>query len=296
LATAQDGVVGHDQLVTLGVSVDWIEHRIRSGWLTIVFRGAYAVGPRRITWRGRLRAATLSCGPDAYISHQTAAALHGLRRSSSALIHVTAPPGGREDRAGIVFHRVRNMRDVEKADVDGIPVTSVARTCLDMAASARSDVLDDLLEAAERNGTFDLTAFVAVCKRGRNGSANLKLALRVYQPTGWTRSRLERKAIKALRDAGIRPSGVNVWVEAAAVEVDLLFEDERLAVEIDGGVVHGTTAAKDRDPDRDTKLQLAGYVPLRVREHRLVHEPDRFVSDVKGLLSRGERTRARPGR
>src|SRR5688572_7132575 len=63
LATAQDGVVGHDQLVALGVSVDWIEHRIRSGWLTIVFRGAYAVGHKRITWRGRCRAAVLSCGP-----------------------------------------------------------------------------------------------------------------------------------------------------------------------------------------------------------------------------------------
>src|SRR5688572_3299524 len=127
LAASQDGVVGHDQLLALGCGEEWIKHKLRIGWLTIVFRGAYAVGHKRITWRGRLRAAVLSCGPGAYISHWTAAALHNLRRSSSALIHVTAPPGGREDRPGIVVHRVRNMREVEKGDVDGIPVTSVAR-------------------------------------------------------------------------------------------------------------------------------------------------------------------------
>src|SRR3954451_13618033 len=170
LAAEQDGVVGRDQLVELGVAEDWIEHRLRIGWLTIVFRGVYAVGHKRVTWRGRLRAAVLSCGPGAYISHRTAAVLHGLRRSSSALIHVTAPPGGREDREGIVVHRVRNMRENEKADVDGIPVTSVARTCLDMAAIVKPDVLDDMLEEAEKAGTFDLKAFLAVCKRGRKGS------------------------------------------------------------------------------------------------------------------------------
>lgn len=188
------------------------------------------------------------------------------------------------------------MGAVEKGDVDGIPCTSVARTCLDMAAVLRPAELDGMLEAAELQGTFDLTAFLAVCKRGRKGSARLKRALRIYQPTGWTRSRLEARAIKTLRAAGFRPTGVNVWVPEAAVEVDLLFEHERLAIEIDGGVIHGTTAAKTRDPDRDTKLQLADYVPLRVREHRLVYEPDRFVSDVKALLSRAGRTPARPGR
>src|SRR5215212_8078104 len=118
LATAQDGVVEHDQLLALRFSGKWIEHRIDTGWLTIVFRGVYAVGHKRLTWRGRLRAATLSCGPGAYISHGSAADLQALRRSSSVVIHVTAPPGGREDRDGIVVHRVRNMRDSEKADVD----------------------------------------------------------------------------------------------------------------------------------------------------------------------------------
>src|SRR5215211_583306 len=66
LAAAQHGVVEHDQLLALGYSHAWIKHRLATGWLTIVFRGVYAVGHKRLTWRGRLKAATLSCGPDAY--------------------------------------------------------------------------------------------------------------------------------------------------------------------------------------------------------------------------------------
>jgi very-short-patch-repair endonuclease len=297
LAASQDGVVELGQLVELGVSRDWIEHRIRAGWLTIVFRGVYAVGHKRITWRGRLRAAVLSCGPGAFLSHHTAGVLHGLWRYWGGAIHVTVPPGGREDRQeGIVVHRIRNMRAVEKGEVDGLPVTSVARTCLDLAARVHPATLDGMLEAAERDGTFHLHSFIAVCKRGRNGSAKLRRAIRRYEPTGWTRSRLERKGLRLLRKAGLRPSGVNVWVPGANVEVDILFE-EGLAIEIDGGVVHGTTAAKIRDPLRDTKLQIAGYATMRIPEYRLVHEPERVVADVKALLlSRAARTPARPDR
>src|SRR5215217_6855008 len=225
LAATQDGVVSREQVLDIGLDDDWIEHRVDVGWLQIVFRGVYAVGHKRISWHGRVRAAVLSCGPGAYISHQTAAWMHSLWRRRGALIHVTAPPGGREDREGIVVHRVRNMRAVETDEVDGIPVTSVARTCLDMAATVPHDVLDELLEAAERNETFDLKAFLAICKRGRKGSAALKRALLRYMPLpGWTRSRLERKAIRELRKAGLRPTGINVWVPEAAVEADILFE------------------------------------------------------------------------
>jgi hypothetical protein len=298
LAATQDGVVGHAQLLALGLSISWIKRQVDQGWLHIVFRGAYAVGHKRLTWRGRLRAAILSCGPRALISHRTAAALQGLRRSSSAVIHVTVPPGGREDRQqGIVLHRIRNMRDVEHDTVDGIPCTSVARTCLDMAAILRRDSLDSLLEQAERNDALDVAAFLAVCKRGRKGSRALKRALSIYRPLpGWTRSRLERRAFSLLETAGITPDGVNVWVDDAAVECDLVFYEQKLVIEIDGGATHGTTAAKLRDPQRDAKLQIAGYAVLRVPEHRLVHAPGAYLDDATALLSRAARTRARPGR
>jgi len=297
LAAAQDGVVEHDQLLAEGFGEEWIRHKLRLGWLTIVFRGVYAVGHKRITWRGRLRAAVLTCGPGAFISHHTAGVLHGLWRYWGGAIHVTVPPGGREDRQeGIVVHRIRNMRAIEKGEVDGLPVTSVARTCLDLAARVHPATLDNLLEAAERNGAFDLHSFIAVCKRGRHGSAALKRALQRYQPTGWTRSRLERKAIRELKKAGVRIKAVNVWIPEAGLEADLLLEHDTV-VEIDGGAVHGTTAAQIRDPQRDAKLQIAGYATIRIPEHRLVHETSAAIDEITSLLiSRAARTPARPGR
>jgi very-short-patch-repair endonuclease/predicted transcriptional regulator of viral defense system len=296
LAAAQEGVVGHQQLLDLGLGERWIQHRLISGWLRQVFRGAYAVGHRRISWRGRLRAATLACGPNALISHRTAAALHNLKRGGGGKIHVTVPGGGHEDRDGIVLHRVRRIAPADITTVDGIPVMSVARTCLDMAATVHPDVLDDMLEAAERNKTFDLTAMLAACGRGRRGSKALKRALALYRPIpGWTRSRLEKRLFNALRKRGAPLPSVNAWI--VDQECDLVWHDEHLVVEVDGDVWHGTTAAKARDPRRDVKLQLARFATFRVPENRIVYEIDGVVDDVVDLLRRlAARTPARPGR
>ncbi len=200
------------------------------------------------------------------------------------------PPAGHR-RAS----RAQHAR-VEKGEVDGIPATSRRPHLPRPGRDVPPDVLDDLLEEAEKDGTFDLPTSWPSASRGRKGSAALKRALLRYQPTGFTRSQLERRAIRLLAAAGIRPTGVNVWIPEAGVEVDLLFEPEGVAVEIDGAAVHGTTAAKIRDPDRDTRLQLSGLLLLRVPEYRLVHEPDVYVADVKRMLSRAGRTPARPGR
>jgi hypothetical protein len=296
LASRQDGVVGHDQLHALGLRDDAIQHRLLLGRLHVVFRGAYAVGHTRISWRGRLRAAAHACGATALISHRSAAALHNLRRSQSRLIHVTVAGGGHEHRPGIVLHRVRNVRAADVANVDGIPVTSPARTCLDMAAIVSPHVLDEILEEAERHRVLDLTAFTAVCGRGRSGSKALKRALALYEPIpGWTRSRLERRLFRALRKAGAPLPAVNVWVDDQ--ECDLVWHDARLVVEIDGDVWHSTTAARHRDPRRDAKLHLAGYAPFRVPENRLVHDIGGVVDDIAALLRRpAARTPALPAR
>jgi very-short-patch-repair endonuclease len=296
LAGTQDGVVGHQQLLDLGFSERWIQHRLVDGWLHQIFRGAYAVGHRRITWRGRYKAATLACGPRSLISHRSGGALHNLRRWSSPTVHVTVPGGGHEDRDGIVLHRVRRLDPKDIAVVDGIPVTGVARTCLDMAAVVRADVLDDILEAAERNNVFDLAAFTAVCGRGRTGSKALKRALLLYRPIpGWTRSGLERRLFRALRKEDVPIPAVNKWV--AGCECDLVWVDQQLVVEVDGAAWHGTTAARHRDPQRDVRLQMADYAVMRVPENRLVHDIAGVVADIDGLLKRpGARTPARPGR
>ena len=296
LARRQDGVVGHGQLIALGFGERWIQHRIDRGWVHVVFRGAYAVGHRRISWKGRFRAALLSCGPDAMLSHWSAIRWHNIKRWAGGDIHVTVPGGGREDRQpGLVIHRVRNLRDADKAVVDGLPVTSVARTLLDMAAILRRTTLDGLLEAADEAKLLDVAKCHAVRGRGRAGSKALKRALLLYEPIpGWTRSRLEKRAYRLLTsDPDLPTPSVNKWI--AGHEADLSYPDHGLIVEIDGGAVHGTKAAKERDPERDADWQLAGFKVFRATEHRLVYLPETVPAYVKAFLSRAGRTRARPG-
>src|SRR4051812_33718614 len=129
----------------MGIGRGALEHRVRTGRLRALYPGVYAVGHAALTVLGRWMAAVKACGPGALLSHTTAAALSDLRRSSSPIIHVTTP--GRASPRGIRVHRVRRLHPDDLAVVDRIPVTSVARTLLDLA-----DVLPlrQLIRAVEK--------------------------------------------------------------------------------------------------------------------------------------------------
>src|SRR4051794_13423836 len=89
LAARQHRIVAHWQLIAMGFGVEWVQHQLRSGLLYRLFRGVYAVGCSSVSGLGRILAAVLACGPDAVASHQTAALLHGILRTSRSLIDVT---------------------------------------------------------------------------------------------------------------------------------------------------------------------------------------------------------------
>jgi predicted transcriptional regulator of viral defense system len=100
LAARQRGVVAHWQLIALGVPAHVIQHWLRAGRLHAIHTGVYAVGHRAIGARGRWIAGVLACGPQAVLSYQSAAALLGLRPTSSAKIHVTRPAATGRGREG----------------------------------------------------------------------------------------------------------------------------------------------------------------------------------------------------
>jgi very-short-patch-repair endonuclease len=289
LATKQHGVVSHVQLVGLGFSEAQIKRRIVTGRLHAVHRGVYAVGHRRLTRNGRWMAAVLACGPLAFLSHFDAALLWGVRRSSLARIHVTTltPERGRGKQTGLVVHQPRSLHEDDRALVDGIPVTSIARTALDLSEVVNRRQLDRLIEEAERRELFDLARFDELLERtrGRKGKRLLAQALIDYRPgPDWTRSDLEDEFLRQLRLAELPAPAVNNWV--AGYEVDCVWFEQRAIVELDGGGFHDTTAARQRDPQRDLALQLAGYVVMRVRDTRLERDPAGVMDDVRRMLSR----------
>ena len=134
LAERQHGVAHYEQLRRLGLSPDAIGHRARSGRLHRQHRGVYAVGRKSVPREGHWLAAVLASGPAALLSHLSAAALWGLVRDSRAVIDVTVPGRTRRGTEGIVVHNVRRLHADDGTRREGIPVTSVARTLLDVAA------------------------------------------------------------------------------------------------------------------------------------------------------------------
>ena len=276
-------MVARWQLEANGQSKAEIDDRIASGLLHSVHLGVYAVGHPSITGRGRWMAAVLACGCEAMLSHITAAALWDLIQAMGSRIHVTASRS-RERRPSIVIHRPRCLYPADRTVVHGIPITSIPKTLIDIAAT-RPRLLERAFEAAERLELLDLNAINELLDRsyGRRGRPALAALAQRLEPAPATRSDLERDFLRLCNDAGLPRPLVNVIVEG--VEVDATWPERKLVVELDSRQFHLTRAAFERDRVKDAKLQLAGYRVLRVTHRRLHHEPDAIAGTVRALLT-----------
>jgi very-short-patch-repair endonuclease len=280
LAGAQHGVVAVWQLEFLSRSA--INQRLQTGRLHRIHQGVYAVGHRKVGREGRWMGAVLAYGPGALLSHQSAAALWGIG-PGSAKIHVS-PSGARRSRPGISAHRTRGLHPEDIAIRHGIPVTSVARTILDLASlnATAEDRLTKLIENADRLGLFDLRALERVMGRRRHRPVALKAVLAGYQDPEDTRSELERDFLALLRRSRLPPPHVNSMV--AGLLVDAHWPHQRLVVELDSRRYHSSPRAFETDRIRDATLQRNGYRILRVTHRRLHQEPQSVLEDVCDLL------------
>jgi hypothetical protein len=285
LVARQHGVVAHRQLIEIGLGTEAIQRRVRRGWLHRVHKTAYAVGHRRLSAHGWWSAAVLACGPGALLSHASAAELHGIGRASGPHIHVTAPGRSRRGHPGLVIHLPRRLHEEDGAVVEGVPVTSVARTLLDLCESVSRRLLDRAIAEAERLGIFDLAAVERLIERsnGRHGRRRLSDAVSAYRPPAFTRSELERRFLDLCRAAGLPRPAANLFL--AGFEVDMAWPEHSLVVELDGHEFHRTQAAFERDRIRDTDLQVAGYRVLRVTHRRLLDAPTEVAAAVRVLLA-----------
>jgi hypothetical protein len=285
LARRQHGVVARWQLDRLGFGPGAIAYRVRTGRLHRLHVGVYAVGHPLVSVRGRWMAAVLAHGPRAVLSHRSAAALWAIRPSAAHRIDVTVPSGTRGRRPGIRVHRTRRLDPEDRVTADGIPVTAVARTLLDIAEVVPPADLERAIEAAEGLRLFDLRAVDEVIARsnGRRGLGPLRRALTDYRPIQMTRSELERRFLVLCRAVGLPPPATNAIV--AGFEVDVVWHHARLIVELDSRGFHDTQAAFERDRVRDAALLLAGYRVLRVTYRRLVHSPQTVLRELRNLLA-----------
>lgn len=290
LAERQYGVVSFRQLRELGFSKGAISRMSEASRLRRIHRGVYAVGHANLSDHCRCLAAVLACGEGATLSHASAAWLWGLQGSCPRPAEVSVP-GNRRYRRGVWVHRVRSLPAQERTVEEAIPVTSLARTFLDLASTSSVKRVEGSLERAERRGILDIDALDALLERrgGDPGTARLRRATAIYREPAFSRARSERLFLALIKAAELPRPALNTFVHGQ--EVDAYWEEERFAVEVDGWGTHRTRAAFERDPLRQEDLILAGVSCIRITARRIEREPDAVGRRLGEHLRRQSKTR-----
>ena len=276
----------------MGIGRDEIDGRVRRKRLTLLYRGVYAYGHSSLRAEGRWLAAVLACGEGSVLSHRSAVALHGVGRTTRTAIDVTTPRPSRRSVDGIDRHAARSLHPDDITSLNAIPVTTIARTLLDLAEVVPRRRLDKSIEEADRRNLLDLAALDALIARspGRHGLKPLAAALAAYRPEpAFTREELERRFLALCREAGLPPPSANIWI--GDKEVDFLWPDERIVVEVDGWDTHRTRAAFERDRARDAQLTAQGYRVIRFTWRQVTQEPHTVVALLSALFAPCGRTR-----
>lgn len=291
LAERQYGVVSRRQLRELGLSDGAIDDRIASGYLLPLYWGTFAVGHRAITRQGRMLAAVLACDEDTVLSHGSAAELLGLWDKQLPTVEVISPDWSGRKIPGIRWHRVRLPLADEFGIRNAIPCTTVSRTIVDMAGRSGWAQLRRLVEQAAVMRQLDVEEIDLILSRSRRrGAPRLRTILAPWrnttEPRPRIRSRLEARLLPRLIEEGLPAPRTNVKlrIEGQVLEVDLLWERQRLAIETDGEETHGTSAAFQRDRWRDQLLVAAGYRTARVTWAQVRDEPNAVVNRIARML------------
>lgn len=290
LANSQWGVVARWQLESIGVTLSMLKTRVARGSLTRLHRGVYVVGHRQLRPQAHTLAAVLAVGPGAVASHRDAAWLHGLRPGNHARTDVTTTRRGVASHGRIAVHRTSALHAEDVTEVDGIPVTTVARTLADLAGVVPPDHLAKALSEAERLLMLDMRALERAIERTRTrtgpGLTRLRAVLADHAAHGveHDRSRMERRFAALVREAGLPRPRLNHLVEG--VEVDAVWPRERVAVELDSWSFHHHRRAFQRDREKGNALAAAGWTVLRFTYRDVTERPREVAARLSPLVVR----------
>lgn len=232
-------------------------------------------------------AGVLAAGAGAVLSHRSAAALWELTAAGSRAIDVIAPRKLCQ-RSGLILHYCL-LADDEITVRDGIPVTTVARTLLDLAGVLPRRRLERAVNEAEFRRYGDGTSLPSLIERhrGARGIGALRACLQQGDlGSTVTRSELEDRFLSLIEKSGLPRPEVNapLAVGQTWIEADFVWRASRLSVELDGRAAHATRRAFERDRDRDRRLQVAGWRVVRVTWRQLEDSPASLTRDLRELL------------
>jgi very-short-patch-repair endonuclease len=233
-------------------------------------------------------AAVLASGDGAVLSHRSATALHRAWGSGTGEIHVTLPRKVRSTRS--IRRHFSVLPEDEREIVDGIPVTSASRAVLDLAGESGEAAAESALREIEYLGIYGAVSLPALLARHPNhrGARACREALEHVRddPGGRIRSDLEERFVAFLDARGIPRPRLNSWLTIGddRFQVDCLWREARLVIELDDWRSHGTKRGFRKDRKRDRRLDAAGYRVVRITEDQIRDEPDALASDLQASV------------
>ena len=277
LATRSHGVVTRAQLLAAGITTAEVRRRVSSGALIRAHPGVYRVGHRARSVEATFLAAVWACGDGAVLSGRSAAHLWGLIKGPAPVPEVTAPAKRRA--RGVTTHRARS---IESTTHRGIPITTVPRTLVDLAADLSLDALARAChEAGVLHNTTPRQVEALLAKRPRTkGARNLRAVLR--GDAAVTLSELERRFRALLEQAGLPLPKTNK--QAHGRRVDCRWPDRRLTVELDSYHYHRSRYAWEQDRRREREARARGDEFRRYTYGDVLETPRLMLAELCALL------------
>jgi hypothetical protein len=284
LAAKQFGAISRRQLLHVGFSEGRIARWLEAGRLHPRYPGAYALGRRDLCTPGQLAAALLFAGRGAALAGLTTLWWLGLLGRRPARIHIDAP-GRVRSFADIA---IRHPEHIERLWHRDLPVTPLPTALLAATADLSHDSLRLVLARADFQKILDLRAIEAAMGRGVGGSRKLRAALGSHLP------QLARCANGFERDFVLLCERHSLPIPEPNVRIgryvpDMLWPDQRLIVELDGGDAHSSAAQLQADRERQAWLEARGYSVLRFT-------PDELRSAPRGVIATTARRLSQPVR
>ncbi len=235
--------------------------------------------------------ALLACGPQAMLSHRSAAALWEIGRETKGRVEVSVPFGSFNRPDDVRVHRRYGLRPADFSEVRSIPLTSPIRTLIDLATLLDPGGLERTVNEADRLDLVDPETLRSALGdyRGERGVARLRTLLdrRTFR---LTRSELERLFLPIASQVGLPVPLTKQMVNG--FEVDFYWPDLGLVVETDGLRYHRTAAQQAKDRLRDQTHTATGMTPLRFTHAQVRYEPGYVGSTLLKVARRLEASRA----
>jgi very-short-patch-repair endonuclease len=290
IADRQRGNVSREQLLAIGISSSTVDRSLKRGPLHRRHPGVYVYGHRAPVPLAEETAAILALRDGAVLSHHTAAAMWGLMPAGERQVHALVLGHARAGRLdGVVVHRTAVLEPGDIRTCKGLPVTSPLRTVLDMAWVLSGRPLELMLDHAIVDHHLDTELLGRRCK-GRPGGPRLVAILDRWNGPTITRSKAEELFLRLIRQAELPPPRINIRNDGK--ERDYRWPAQRILVEIDGYLFHGTHRAFDQDRRRDAQASALGFTTIRITYRQLIDEPMAVIARLSAALVHGE-TRSR---